>query len=70
MQHLDFPIFAQGDRVYARLSSSPIATCPTDAIAAEVAARLNYSDVAGFEPPAPVATIPAVQWSREGNLTR
>ena len=42
----DFPVMSQGDRVYAKTQSSPIATCLTDAMAVEIAHRLNLSDIA------------------------
>lgn len=48
MQRYAFPVMAIGDRVYARSSHEPIVVCSSDQMAAEVAARLNYSDICGF----------------------
>jgi hypothetical protein len=47
----DFPIVAQGHNVYRRSESSPICTCAEQAMAAEIAKRLNSNNAWNPESP-------------------
>jgi hypothetical protein len=60
----DFPLRAIGALVYAKTQSSPILTAPSDAIAADICDRLNYSDICGFGEGDDFACDPvAARWS-------
>lgn len=47
----DFPLVAIGALVYGKTQSSPILTALSDEIAADLCARLNFSDIAGYVSP-------------------
>lgn len=47
----DFPLIAEGSRVYSRWASSPILTTTTDSMAKEIVLRLNRDNQAFPEEP-------------------